>query len=124
MFARSERVSCLLKNIVFYTKKSRRTTTPKPFNNPRLTTLGILTKKPKSYDYDLPENLPNRHLYWNRTEQNRIARKRMQESRLYKMKINPIHDENGKRLFNRELPELVAELGSLSLIKESVGRTI
>lgn len=66
MLSRSERMSCLLKNIVFYTKKSRRTTTPKPFNNPQLTSLGLVTKQPKSYDYDLHEGLENRHLYWNR----------------------------------------------------------
>ena len=48
----------------------------------------------------------------------------MQQSRLYKLQLNPIHDEDGKRLFNRELHELVAELGSLTIIKESVGRTL
>ena len=117
MLARSERISCLLKNIVYFTKKSRRTTTPKPFNNPSLTTRGILQKQPKSYDYDLPEDLPNRHLYWDRTKQNRLARKRMSESRLYRLKINPIHDDQGKRLFNREVSEIAAELGSIPLIK-------
>lgn len=103
MFIRSERITSLLKNIVFYTKKSRRTTTPRPFNNNRLTPHGIVVKQPRSYDYQLPEDLPNRHLYWNRTEQNKVARKRMTELRMYKLKINPIHDENGNRLLNRSV---------------------
>ena len=77
MYARYDRIHSLLTTIAFYTRKSRRTTTPKPFNNPRLTPNGIVTKQPRSYDYDLPDDLPNRHLYWDRSAQNKIARKRM-----------------------------------------------
>ena len=54
MFATSEKVNCLIKTIVYNTKKSKRTFTPKPFNNPQLTPLGLLTKSPRSYDYNLP----------------------------------------------------------------------
>lgn len=76
MFIISEKVSSLIKTIVFYSKKSKKTTTPVPFNNPQLTPLGIITKQPKSYDYNLPEDLPNRNLYWDRTVQNKLARER------------------------------------------------
>jgi hypothetical protein len=54
MFAISQKINSLLKTIVFHTKKSKRTFTPAPFNNPQLTPLGILTKPPRSYDYKLP----------------------------------------------------------------------
>jgi hypothetical protein len=54
MFAISERINCLVKTVVYNTKKSKRTFTPRPFNNPRLTPSGIAVKPPRSYDYNLP----------------------------------------------------------------------
>lgn len=54
MLAVSHKISNLLKIISFNTAKSKRTTTPTPFNNPHLTTRGIITKQPHSYDYNLP----------------------------------------------------------------------
>jgi len=92
MFAINQKVTSLLKNIVFYTQKSKRTTTPKPFNNPQITPQGILTKQPRSYDYQFYENLPNKHLYWNRSVENKISRKRYNRSKLNRLSINPIHD--------------------------------
>ena len=74
MFAISQRINCLIKTVAYNTAKSKRTTTPRPFNNPQLTPQGWLTKKPRSYDYDLPESFPNRHLYWNRVVQNKLQR--------------------------------------------------
>jgi hypothetical protein len=50
-----------------FTMKSKRQTTPNLIQNPKLTKYGILQRIPKSYDYNLPETLPNRHLYWNIT---------------------------------------------------------
>lgn len=54
MFAITQKINSLVKTIVYNTKKSRKTTTPKPFNNPHLTPSGILTKQPRSYKYNLP----------------------------------------------------------------------
>lgn len=65
----------LLLKIVFASAKSRRQTTPNLIKNPRLTSRGIISPPSKSYAYNIPENIPNRHLYWNNTEQNRIRRK-------------------------------------------------
>lgn len=65
----------LLLRIVFMTAKSARQTTPNLIQNPRLTKRGILTITPKSYAYDIREDLSNRHLYWNNTVQNRIRRR-------------------------------------------------
>lgn len=76
MLTVSHKISNLLKTIVFHTTKSKRTTTPTPFNNPRLTPRGIITKQPRSYDYNLPDDLPNRSLYWNRSVQNKAQRVR------------------------------------------------
>ena len=52
---------------VYFTQKSKRQTTPNLFQNPKLTRWGLLNKIPKSYKHNLPEDLPNRHLYWNRS---------------------------------------------------------
>lgn len=93
----TNRVCQLCIKIIYGTKQSRAQTTPNLFKNPHLTPRGFDYKQPKSYDYDLREDLPNRHLYWNKTEQNRLSRKRYHTHRLYKLKINPIHDSEGKR---------------------------
>lgn len=124
MFAISHKVTGLVKNIVFYTQKSKRTTTPKPFNNPQLTPQGIKTKQPRSYDYDLYEGLPNRHLYYNRSEQNKVSRKRYNRAKLERMSVNPIHDEQGNKLPTRDPNVLVAELTSLPVIRQSINRTL
>lgn len=86
----------------FFTMKSKRQFTPNLFQNPKLTKHGIIERIPKSYDYNLPDDLPNRHLYWNRAVQNKARRAKYNENKLRKLKINPIH-ENGQRTFNRPL---------------------
>jgi len=65
----------LLTQIVFFTAKSRRQTTPNLIKNPILTKRGIFKPPIKSYSYEIPENIPNSHLYWNNTVQNRLRRK-------------------------------------------------
>ena len=72
MCAISQKISSLVKTIVYNTKKSKRTTTPKPFNNAQLTPRGIERKPSRSYNYNLPENLPNRHLYFDRVAHNKL----------------------------------------------------
>lgn len=54
MFAINQKIVNLLTPIVYFSKNSRRTTTPKPFNNPIYTPLGIVKKQPRSYKYSLP----------------------------------------------------------------------
>ena len=61
--------------LIYNTAKSARQTTPNLIKNPILARRGLVTQPNKSYAYDLPEDLPNRHLYWNNTIQNRIRRK-------------------------------------------------
>jgi hypothetical protein len=58
-----------------FTMKSRKQTTPNLIQNPKLTKHGIIKRIPQSYDYDLPQTLPNRHLYWDRSVQNKLYRK-------------------------------------------------
>lgn len=101
MYSPPFKINQLITRIIYCTKKSKRQTTPSLFKNPKLTPYGLIQKQPKSYDYNLPEDLPNRHLYYQRTEHNRTERKRYHEHRLYKLKINPIHDHEGKRTYNR-----------------------
>ena len=102
MYPSPFKLNHLITKIIYQTRKSKMQTTPTLFKNPKLTPQGIFQKPQKSYDYNLPENLPNRHLYWNRTEENRASRKRYNENRLFKLKINPIH-ENGVRTYNRDM---------------------
>lgn len=101
LFRGSGKINELATKIIYQTAKSKKQTTPNLFQNPRLTPYGLVEKKQKTYDYNLPEDLPNRNLYYNRTESNRLSRKRYHEHRLYKLKINPIHDAEGNRIFNR-----------------------
>lgn len=54
MYSSSTKINQLVKSIVFGTAKSKRQTTPKIFQNGRLTPYGIIEKKPRTYDYDLP----------------------------------------------------------------------
>jgi len=114
----------LLLRIVFGSAKSSRQTTPNLIKNPRLTTRGVLTTIPKSYAYNLPEDFPNRHLYWNNTEQNRIRRKEYNQHRLYKLGLKSIHDAQGTPLHNRNVEEVLYELSNLRIIKQSLGRTL
>lgn len=67
MIGRSEKLRSMMMIAFEFSKKSGRQNTPRLFKNPKLTPRGWLYKIPKSYDYDLPEDLPNRHLYWNKT---------------------------------------------------------
>lgn len=90
----------------FFTMKSKRQFTPNLFQNPKLTKHGIIEKIPRNYDYNLPENLPNRDLYWNRSVQNKARRVKYNQHKLQKLQINPIH-ESGKRTFNRPLEEIL-----------------
>lgn len=122
MYTSSFRFNQIFTRIIYGTKKSKQQTTPRLFKNPKLTPDGILQKPQRSYDYNLPENLPNRHLYWHKTEQNRIYRKRYRQHKLYKLKIDPIH-EDGKRTYNRDINLILSELTSLKIIKQSIGRT-
>ena len=54
MLSVSQKITSLLKTVVFYTKKSKRTFTPTPFNNAQLTPRGIERKPARSYNYNLP----------------------------------------------------------------------
>ena len=65
MLVQSEKMRMMLRIAFDFTKVSKRQNTPKLFKNPALTPRGIIKKMPKSYNYELPEDLPNRHLYWN-----------------------------------------------------------
>jgi hypothetical protein len=65
----------LFLKIAFFTAKSARQTTPNLIKNPRLTSRGIISPPNKSYSYEIPENMPNSHLYWNNTLQNKLRRK-------------------------------------------------
>jgi hypothetical protein len=114
----------LLLRLAFFTTKSRRQTTPNLFQNPKLTERGIITKQPKSYAYNVPQTVPNHHLYWNHTLQNKIRRTEYNAHRLYKLGIKPIHDAQGKPLNNRTIEEILYELSNLRLLKESLGRTL
>lgn len=91
----------LLLKVVFFTAKSARQTTPNLIKNPRLTKRGLLQPTPKSYAYEVPEGVPNAHLYWNNTIQNKLRRQKYNEHRLYKLGIRPAHDEKGNPLNNR-----------------------
>jgi len=124
MFTINLKVTNLLQNIIYHTQKSKRTTTPKPFNNPQITPQGILTKQPRSYDYDLYENLPNKQLYWNRTVENKLSRKRYNQSKLNRLSINPIHDQDGNKLPTRDPNVIAAELTSLIVLRQSINRTL
>lgn len=124
MIPTRQKIVSLLTPIAYFTKKSSKTTTPKPFNNPIYTPLGIVKKQPRSYKYDLPESLPNRHLYFNSPAHNRTSRARYNRMRLQKMDIEPIHDEQGNRLLARDYNSLVAELTSLAVIRGSISRTL
>lgn len=55
MLTISGRISSLVTVIAYNTKKSKRTFTPRLFKNPNITPMGILTKPPRSYNYNLPE---------------------------------------------------------------------
>ena len=66
MYSASLKINQLVTRIIYTTTKSKRQTTPKLFQNPKLTPYGIVQKQPKSYDYDRPDDLPNRHLYHHR----------------------------------------------------------
>lgn len=116
--------SNLALKIAFFTSQSARQTTPNIIKNPILSKRGIVKPPPKSYAYNLPENLPNRHLYWDNKVQNRLRRKQYNAHRLYKLGIRPIHDDQGTPLHNRPVEEVLYELSNLRLIKESLGRTL
>lgn len=124
MLTSTQNHSNLFLRLVFATAKSRRQTTPNLIKNPRLTKRGILSKPSQSYAYDLPENLPNRHLYWDNTVQNRIRRKEYNAHKLYKLGIKSVHDEKGLPLNNRSVDEVLQELSNLKLLKESLGRSL
>lgn len=114
----------LFLRIVFMTAKSARQTTPNLIKNPKLSSRGLVTVPPKSYAYELPEGLKNRHLYWDNTVQNRIRRKEYNAHRLYKLGIKAIHDDKGAPLHNRTVDEVLYELSNLRLLKHSLGRTL
>ena len=78
--------------LIYGTAKSARQTTPNLIKNPNLTRRGLVTKPNKSYAYEIPENISNKHLYWNNTIQNRIRRKEYNAHKLYKLGIKAIHD--------------------------------
>lgn len=124
MLSLTKTTNSLFLKIVYMTAKSARQTTPNLIKNPRLTSRGIISPPSKSYAYDLPDNLKNRHLYWNNTVQNRIRRKEYNSHRLYKLGIKSIHDDKGVPLHNRTVEEILFELTNLRLIKESLGRTL
>lgn len=92
----------LLLRLVFGTKQSARQTTPRLFKNPRLTSRGYLPLRSRSFSYEIPPDTPNRHLYWNNTEMNRLLRRRYNANRLYKLGIRPIH-RDGVRIYERTL---------------------
>lgn len=92
MFTHSERMRVMLRVAFDFTKISKSQNTPRLFKNPALTPRGIVRKMPKTYNYDLPEDIPNRHLYWDRTVQNKKARIRYQTEKLRKLKINSIYN--------------------------------
>lgn len=114
----------LLLRIIFGTAKSARQTTPNLIKNPKLTPRGIFSPPSKSYAYNIPENIKNRHLYWDNTVQNRLRRKEYNAHRLYKLGIKAIHDDKGTLLNNRTVDEILFELSNLKLLKESLGRTL
>ena len=101
MLASAKIAQKLLLRVLFETSQSARQTTPNVIKNPILTKRGILRPPNKSYAYVVPENLPNRHLYWNTTVQNRLRRKNYNSHRLYKLGIRSIHDDKGTALHNR-----------------------
>jgi|JI6StandDraft_1071083.scaffolds.fasta_scaffold119290_1 hypothetical protein len=114
----------LLRNVVFFTSNSRKTTTPKLIRNPALTKRGTLEIKPKSYNYDLSAaHVTNKHLYWNRTEQNRLLRNQHRLRRFKKLGIRSLV-RNGAIVEERQLPELLRELRDRKLIQKSPGRTL
>jgi len=76
---------------LYFTMKSKRQFTPNLIQNPKLTKHGIIQRIPKSYDHNLPEDLTNRHLYWNKSVQNKARRVKYNEHKLKKLQINPIH---------------------------------
>ena len=114
----------LLLHLVFRTAKSARQTTPNLIKNPRLTPRGIVVTPTKSYAYSLPEGLPNPHLYWNNTVQNRLRRKEYNAHKLYKLGVKAIHDDKGVPLHNRTVEEVLFELSNLRILKESLGRSL
>lgn len=101
MLSLARTTNSLFLRIIFGTAKSARQTTPNLIKNPKLTPRGIFSPPSKSYAYNLPENLKNRHLYWDNTVQNRIRRKEYNGHRLYKLGIKAIHDDKGVLLHNR-----------------------
>lgn len=82
----------LLLRLAFFTAKSARQTTPNLIKNPRLTERGLLKYPNKSYAYEVPADLPDRHLYWDNTAQNKLRRKEYNTHRLYKLGVRAIHD--------------------------------
>lgn len=70
---------------MMFSTYSRRQNTPRVIKNPRLTLQGITPKKKSSYDYDLPPDLPNRHLYWDRTKENKRMRSQYNQRKLKKL---------------------------------------
>ena len=92
MFLSVNQPNHLLLKIIFQTAKSARQTTPNLIKNPKLTKHGIFSPPSKSYAYNLPQDLPNRHLYWDNNLQNRLRRKEYNHNRRYKLGIKSIHD--------------------------------
>jgi len=107
MLSSAKIASTLLFRVTFLTSQSARQTTPNLIKNPTLARRGIVIPPNKSYAYNLPENLPNRHLYWNHNVQNRLRRKQYNAHRLYKLGIRPIHDDKGTPLHNRPIEEVL-----------------
>ena len=113
----------LVQRLVFFTSNSRKQTTPKLIRNPLLTKKGTLEIKPKSYNYDLAAaHVTNKHLYWNRTEQNKLLRHQHRLRRFKKLGIRPLY-KDGNVVVQRQLPELLRELRDRKLIMKSPGRT-
>jgi|JI6StandDraft_1071083.scaffolds.fasta_scaffold137633_2 hypothetical protein len=124
MLSSTRTTHSLFLRIAYLTAKSARQTTPNLIKNPKLTSRGILSPPSKSYAYDLPDTLKNKHLYWDNTVQNRIRRKEYNSHRLYKLGIKAVHDDKGVPLCNRTVEEILFELTNLKLIKQSLGRTL
>lgn len=114
----------LVRKVLFFTSNSRKQTTPKLIRNPRLTKKGLLEVKPKSYNYDLAApHVTNKHLYWNRVEQNRILRSQYRLRKFKKLGIRPLYAP-GVQPIERPLAELLRELRDRRLIMVSPERTL
>lgn len=121
MFAR--RIE-LLRKTLFLTTNSRKQTTPWLVRNPNLTKAGVILPKPKSYKYDLTApHIVNKHLYWNRTEQNKILRNQHRLRRFKRLGIRPLYKDSQK-VVERPLAEILRELRDRRLIMQSTGRTL